>query len=345
MIENQRRRDVSSRLVNVMYPYLPQALHALERFAPVSWRRRLIPDTEGQPPAELRACFPGYHVDAAAFHLQSRWLHDAAFGISTSTLHRFVAERVEVDMDALRGWMNGPRGAIFACPHYGPFLGAALLFAAEGTPARPANVFYDAPGDVPHNERFDVLFERFATTLTVLHNEPSGLMKAARALRNRQCISIMFDVVQRPMECMYVPFFNRLYPAMGGTAYLSLLSKAPVIPAYAVPLPNRCLRIQFGSELRPEDFSHAQKEQSIFAMTCALFKDFERQLTMAPWHWIYWRNVQHSPRYTEGVWENLPSLRTELDRRLKASPRLLKLTPALGKLVDACRGGVDQVGG
>lgn len=324
-----------SRTIGALYPHLPQAMRALERAVPARWRGSLAPDIGGLPPTELMARFPDYHADASAFRLQARWLQDAALLTKVDTLHRFVAERIDVDIDALRNWMNSPRGVIFACPHYGPFVGAALLFAAEGSSERPANVFYDAPANVPHNERFDILFEQFATTLTVLHNQPNDLIKAGRALRNRQCISIMFDVVQRPTECMYVPFFDRLYPAMGGAAYLSLLSKAPIIPVYAVPLSDRRLQIQFGKELRPEDFSDAQKEQNIYEMTCALFKDLERQLTTMPWHWIYWGNVQNSPRHSEGASKDVNSLRAELSRRLKDSPQLLKLAPKLRDLVDA----------
>lgn len=196
-------------------------------------------------------------------------------------------------------------------------------------------MFYDAPVNVPHNGRFDILFEQFATTLNVLHNQPNDLIKAGRALRNRQCISIMFDVVQTPTECMYVPFFDRLYPAMGGSAYLSLLSKAPIIPVYTVPLSSRRLRIQFGEELRPEDFNGAQREQNIFAMTCALFKDLERQLTVAPWHWLYWNNVHGSSRHIEDALRDIPSLRAELSQRVMASPQLLRMAPKLRNLFDA----------
>ena len=323
------------RMNGAVYPHLPLAMRLLEHTVPARWQQRLHPDIGGLPPDEVLDRFPNYRADAAAFRLQARWIRERAFETTADTLHRFVADRIEVDIDALRGWMNGPTGAIFACPHYGPFVGAAMLLAAEGSEERPANVFYDAPGDVPHNERFDLLFERFTSTLKVLHNHPKDLIKAARALRAQQCISIMFDVVQRPMDCMYVPFFGRLYPAMGGAAALSLLSKAPIVPAYAVPLPDRRLRIVFGQVINPGNYSDQEREQGIFAMTCALFKDLERQLTAQPWHWIYWGNVQHSPRPDVGAVTDVQSLREELGRRLAATPQLLKLAPALRELVDA----------
>lgn len=322
------------RIIDALYPHLPLAMRALERVGPSPWRRSLQEMIGGLPPDEVLAGFPNYQANAAAFRLQARWIQERAFEATAETLTRFVAERIDADIDVLRGWMNGSAGAIFACPHYGPFVGAAMLLASEGSTERPANVFYDAPGDVPRNERFDLLFERFASTLKVLHNRPNDLIKAARALRARQCISIMFDVVQRPADCMYVPFFGRLYPAMGGTAVLSILSKAPIVPSYAVPLPNRRLRIVFGDAIRPEDYSDLDKEQAIFEMTCALFKDMERQLTTQPWHWIYWGNVRQSPRYDLGTALDVQELRTELGRRLSATPQLLKLAPALRELFD-----------
>ena len=322
------------RIMDALYPHLPLAMRALERAGPSPWRRKLQELIGSLPPDEVLAGFPTYRADAAAFRLQARWIRERAFETTAETLPRFVAERIDADIDVLRGWMSGPTGAIFACPHYGPFVGAAMLLAAEGSTERPANVFYDAPGDVPHNERFDLLFERFESTLKVLHNHPNDLIKAARALRARQCISIMFDVVQRPVDCMYVPFFGRLYPAMGGTAALSILSKAPIVPSYTVPLPNCRLEIVFGEAIRPGDYSDLDKEQAIFEITCALFKDMERQLTTQPWHWIYWGNVRQSPRYDLGTGLDVQGLRTELGRRLSATPQLLKLAPALRELVD-----------
>ena len=323
-----------SRITNALYQYFFR-LFCLARHSPPAGRRDAGPGIGESPPPDLVEQFPNYHANASAFRLQSRWLHDQAFQVAAETLQQFVDERVDVDLAALRHWMSGPRGAIFACPHYGPFVGAALLFAAEGTPERPANVFYDAATDVPQNERFDVLFERFERTIKILHNQPNDLIKAARALRNKQCISIMFDVVQKPSECMYVPFFDRLYPAMGGAAFLAQMSKASIIPAYAVPIPGRRLHIEFGHELRAEDFSRRDKEQSIFEMTCALFKDLERQLTAMPWHWIYWGNLRHAPRYADTMIRNEASLRAEIRRRLQASSQLLKAAPALRGLLDA----------
>lgn len=323
------------RLINAAYPHLPLAMRLLEHVAPKRFQLRVRPDIGGLPPDDLLAQFPNYIADAAAYRLQARYMRERAFETTSATLTRFVADRIEVDIEALRSWMNGPTGAIFACPHYGPFVGAAMLLAAEGTAERPANVFYDAPGEVPHNERFDLLFERFERTLKVLHNHSNDLIKAARALRANQSISIMFDVVQRPVECMYVPFFGRLYPAMGGAAALSLLSKAPIIPSYAVPLPDRRLRILFGSEIKPEDYAGHDKEQAIFSMTCKLFNDLERQLTAEPWHWIYWGNVRNAPLHAAAAVTDVASLRTEIERRLSATPQLLKVAPALHELVNA----------
>jgi hypothetical protein len=159
------------------------------------------------------------------------------------------------------------------------------------------------------------------------------LVRASRALRNKQCISIMFDVVQRATDSMFVPFCGRLYPAMGGAAYLALQSGAPLIPAYMVPGEDRRARVVFGTPIRPQDFVSADREQNVYDMTRALFRDFERQLSAAPWHWIYWDNVVRAPRFDEGVAGEPASLLAEVRRRARATPALLDAAPVLAELV------------
>lgn len=320
-------------LTETLYDHLPWLLRSMRRLLPEKWHPP-SPIPAGALPDEIRRRFPHAERDAATFRLQSRWLQEKALRVDGSSLPSFLEKTLVVDMERLHAWTRGARGVIFACPHYGPFLGAALLFASEGQAERPANIFYDAPADVPSNERFDVLFERFSS-LRVLHNNANDLIAAGRALRNRQCVSIMFDVVQRPIDCMYLPFFDRLYPAMGGAAFLSLMAKASIIPTYASPMPDRRIRIEFGEELRPEAFAGKDKEQALFEMTGALFKDLERQLAMAPWHWIYWGNVKHAPPIPPMSGMDSAGLLAELRRRIDASSGLAKLAPGLYRLLDA----------
>lgn len=288
----------------------------------------------GLPPQIILDKFSQYRATALAHRTQNRRLQGKAFQVDSMTLDQYVNDCIIVNKAVLHKWTRGEKGAIFASPHYGPFLGSALLFASEGTSDRPSHVFYDPVESVPENERFDKLFDRFAARLNVLHNQANDLVKAARALRSKQCISIMFDVIQRPSDCLYVPFFGRLYPAMGGVAYLSLLSKAPVIPTYTVPEGKHQLRIIFGEPIYPEKQNSTEKEQNIFSMTCALFNDLERQLSVMPWHWVYWDNVRRAPLFDEASVADDSRLMDEVRHRLRSTPQLLKAAPALESLFD-----------
>jgi hypothetical protein len=176
------------------------------------------------PPVDVLRHFARYDAVALAMRLRSRYLQARAFGVNAGGLDAYVQKHVIADTDCMHRWMSAGTGVIYACPHYGPFLLGALLVATQGSNASPSHVFYDPAESVPDNHRFDKFFQQFGDRLSVLHDEPRDLVRALRALKNKQCLSIMF-----------VPFFDRLYPAMGGAAYLSLQSGAPIIPAYVVP--------------------------------------------------------------------------------------------------------------
>jgi len=319
------------KLSEFLYPILPQAMVTLDRLRPKGWIAWPTP-FGGMPPQDIAAVYPHYQAVSLAHRMRSRQLQAAAFGVTSATLDTYAVDQVICDRDVLHRWARGDRGAIFASPHYGPFLGGALLFASLGTEKSPSHVFYDPAQSVPDNGRFDAFFKRFEGRLNILHNQANDLIKAGRALRNKQCISIMFDVVHRAIDCVYVPFFDRLYPAMGGAAYLSLLSKAPIIPAYTVPEVGRKVRVVFGEPILPENYTSSDRDQNVFAMTCALFRDLERQLTQAPWHWIYWGNVFQTTRFSEDMVCSEEAMVEELHRRVSATPVLAKVAPVLESL-------------
>lgn len=282
------------------------------------------------PPAVVLQTHPNYAMQVEGYYRHARRLQECAFKVTRATLADYVIRHVAVEGDYL-SLAHGPRGAIFASPHYGPFLGAALLFASVGSAERPAHVFYDRTDQVPENIRFDTLFARFKPNLEVLHNQADDLIRAARALRNRQCVSIMFDVVQDPLACIYVPFFERLYPAMGGSAFLSLLSGAPVIPTYCLPHASNKVRVIFGRALQPMDYRQSTREERVYAMTCDLFGGLERQLLKAPWHWIYWGNVLQTVAFNEAMIATPTALLARLREVVNTTPQLAKVAPVLAQ--------------
>lgn len=320
------------RISQLLYPILPTVVPLFEDVLPKRWID-WAGTVGGSPPAAVLEENPHYEALTYAHRSRSRVLQERAFKVTPQTLSQYIAQDLIIDKAEANRWLHSERGAIFASPHYGPFLAAAVFMAAEGSSERPAHVFYDPSNAVPENQRFDTFFQRFSDTLNVLHNQPADLIKAGRALKKKQCISIMFDVVQRPADCMFLPFFDRLYPAMGGAAYLALLTGTPVIPTYTLPAEDRKVQIIFGTPLLPEDFQGEDREQNVFAMTCALFQDLEDQLRQAPWHWIYWGNVSKTSPYDDAMVHDQASLTDEIRRRLHASPQLVKAAPALGSLL------------
>jgi len=333
-----RWNAVGSALSGANYALTPKLVLAADRLRP--WLGFAWPPVSGaNPPADVLTNFTRYEATAFAMRLRSRQLQAHAFEVGAGELDDYVQAHVIADRERMRGWMNAGTGVIYACPHYGPFLLGALLVATLGSAASPSHVFYDPPESVPDNARFDALFQHFGDRLNVLHNEPRDLVRAMRALKNRECLSIMFDVVQRPADSMLVPFFDRLYPAMGGAAYLSLQSGAPIVPAYVVPDAARKARVVFGQPIEPGQFMHANRDKNVYDMTRALFADFQQQLIRAPWHWIYWANVVAATRLDPDALRDRATLMTEIGRRCHATPELLRQSPRLQAWIQSLPGG------
>lgn len=325
---------VLSALSIAVYAVVPRLVLAADRLRPLfgfTW-----PSISGAtPPADILCHFARYEAVALAMRLRSRHLQARAFGVNADGLDAYVQKHVIADRDCMLQWMGAGTGVIYACPHYGPFLLGALLVATQGSNASPSHVFYDPAESVPDNHRFDKFFQQFSDRLSVLHNEPRDLVRALRALKNKQCLSIMFDVVQRPTDSMFVPFFDRLYPAMGGAAYLSLQSGAPIIPAYVVPDRGCKARVVFGQPIEPCSFTNADRDKNIYDMTRVLFGDFQKQLSRAPWHWIYWGNVGAASRFDRNVMRDHAALLAEVRRRCLATPILLEKSPLFRSLMGA----------
>lgn len=324
---------VLSAFFAALYAVVPRLVLAADRLRPLF--RFTWPSISGAiPPVDVLRHFARYDAVALAMRLRSRYLQARAFGVNAGGLDAYVQKHVIADTDCMHRWMSAGTGVIYACPHYGPFLLGALLVATQGSNASPSHVFYDPAESVPDNHRFDKFFQQFGDRLSVLHNEPRDLVRALRALKNKQCLSIMFDVVQRPTDSMFVPFFDRLYPAMGGAAYLSLQSGAPIIPAYVVPDRGCKARVVFGQPIEPGSFTNADRDKNIYDMTRTLFGDFQKQLVRAPWHWIYWGNVGAASRFDRNVMRDHATLLAEIRRRCLATPVLLEGSPLLRSLVE-----------
>jgi lauroyl/myristoyl acyltransferase len=273
--------------------------------------------------AFAKARFQNFEDQSGRAAAMTQALHQRALEIEPHRLEYVLHTMVESYDLCARTRAAHVSGVIFACPHYGPFILPALLSSTLGNQSDPGYVFYDPPSMNAENELYDRLFAQFSERLIVLHNDSAGLLAAMRALRRGCNLGIMFDVTQNPDNAIHVPFFDRLYPAMGGTAYLSLQARVPILPVYATPIDDERAVVAFGAALSPNDFLSDDRSLSVLRMTSALFKGFQAQLEREPWHWQYWATLDVASICPADRREP-EALRAEIYRRAETLPGFVR---------------------
>jgi lauroyl/myristoyl acyltransferase len=286
----------------------------------------------GHPPADFLDA-PDYAYRAAVETTRAWYLHLRAMRVRKHTLYDHVAKNILLD-DGLRDAVAASKGRsiIISTPHYGPFLDGALWMLGLSSAERPLQIFYDPPTRVDKNASFDKLFERFPERVEVLHNDNRGVIGALKRLRSGSILGIMPDVLQEPEKSVCVPFCNRMYPAMQGTAFLALKSNALIVTMYAQPDPESTrTKLLTGRTIDPSEFTIAgDEDQTVFEITRALYADFDAQLRKEPWHWAFWDNVhRYGPAELPDSLYSLNDGRRLLAKRSAQTPELTRQVSAL----------------
>lgn len=156
----------------------------------------------------------------------------AVLRTSTMTPDEIMA-RVEVEGDdRVRAGLAGGRGVIIFVGHFGFWelhgIVHGIILPSLAVLARPLD-----------NPRLDALLERMrrATGNTVIHRQ-GALRKVLRALEANQAVAIPIDQHIQGANAVTVDFFERPASTTSALAMLALRTGAPVIPAFALPLPG-----------------------------------------------------------------------------------------------------------
>ena len=143
---------------------------------------------------------------------------------------------VEVEgEERVRAALAAGKGAIIFSGHFGYWelhgLAHAMVLAPMSVLARPL--------DNPH---LHALLERMRTTTgnQVIYRQ-GALRKVLRALQANECVAVLIDQHIQGADAVSVDFFGRPASTTSALATLALRTGAPLVPAFAIPLPGgRC---------------------------------------------------------------------------------------------------------
>ena len=200
--------------------------------------------------ANLTQCFPARSDDERRAIARRMFQH---FGILLVELLRFgrlspeaMRARVVIDgEERVRAAYAKGKGVLFFTGHFGFWemhaVVHALVFQPIGVLARPL----DNPG------LHDLLEEmRQRTGNTVIYRE-GAVRKVLRMLTAGQGVAMLIDQHMHSPDAIWVQFFQRPAATTSTLAALALRTGAPVVPVFAVPMPDGRLRLIYEHPVAP----------------------------------------------------------------------------------------------
>jgi lauroyl/myristoyl acyltransferase len=223
------------------------------------------------------------------------------------------------------------RPLIFATPHYGaPLVGCvALAHLMHGR--KVVNAFYDKER---HGAEVGPFLQRGGLQAAASLGGLAGVRTALRALARGECLAILPDAFDHVEQTLVVPFFGRLLRVASGTAFLALRSRAPIVPAFAVPRRKFGLCVTFGTPIDPACVNADDESQALFTLTHLLFARIEEQLRLAPEHWLYWAALPQVSTPLGAAPLADPQLIEALKARFRALPPAVQDIPELELLLE-----------
>jgi KDO2-lipid IV(A) lauroyltransferase len=200
-----------------------------------------------------------------------------------------MLERVEFEgLERMRLAHEEGRGVLLFTAHFGFWeqhaLAHALMLAPMAVVARPLD-----------NPLLHRLLEsvRTRTGNTVIYRR-GGLRRIMRALAANQAVAMLIDQHIQAADAVYLEFFNRPAATTSALAALAVRTGAPVIPAFALPLPDGRYRLIYEHAVDPP---RGRDPEAIREFTQRATDVLEMYVRRYPelWLWMHrrWRDVEH----------------------------------------------------
>jgi KDO2-lipid IV(A) lauroyltransferase len=120
-----------------------------------------------------------------------------------------------------------------------------------------------------------------------------AIRRVLRALADNQAVAILIDQHIQPADAVYVDFFNRPAATTSALAALALRTGAPVVPVFALPVPNGRFRMVYEHPVNPPraDDPEAVRE---FTQRCTDVLEMYVRRYPELWLWMHrrWRDIE-----------------------------------------------------
>jgi KDO2-lipid IV(A) lauroyltransferase len=239
---------------------------------------------------QLQAAFPRKSPAECRAIARATFVH---FGRLLVSVLRFgglsreqMSARVEYEgLERVKAALAGGKGVLIFTGHFGYWelqgLAHALVMPPISVLARPLD-----------NPRLHELLERIrsATGNQVIYKQ-GALRKVLRALEQNEGVAILADQHVQSADAVTVDFFNRPAATAPVLATLALRTGAPLIPAFALPLPGGRYRMIYE---HPVEMPSATSEDPVRELTQRCTDVLEMYVRRHPdlWLWMHrrWRD-------------------------------------------------------
>jgi len=197
-----------------------------------------------------------------------------------------VLERVEFDGgERVRLAYGQGKGVLFITGHFGFWELHALAHPLQ---FEPIGVLARTLDNVQLNELLEHIRQR--TGNTVIYRQRS-IRRVMRLLSERHGVAVLIDQHIQGPDAVYVEFFERRAATTSAVAALALRTGAPVVPVFALPLPNGRYRLIYEHPVEPPA---ADSEDAIREFTQRCTDVLEMYVRRHPdlWLWMHrrWRD-------------------------------------------------------
>lgn len=193
--------------------------------------------------------------------------------------------RVDIEgQDRVRGAHALGRGVLFFTGHFGFWeihaIAHGVAFAPIGVMARALD-----------NPRLNALLER-VRTCTGNHTiyRRGGVRRVMRALSVNQGVALLIDQHIQSADAVQVDFFNRPAATTSALAALAIRTGSPVIPVFALPLPNARYKLIYEHAVEPPDSDEPDAIRQ-FTQRCTDVLEMYVRRYPEKWLWMHrrWR--------------------------------------------------------